>query len=106
MAKILGVASHYHDAAAALIVDGRVVAAADEERFSRVKHDSRFPRNAIEFCLAKGGISGNELDYAVFYENPKLKLDRILRMTLKHSPYSRDLFVAALRSYLTKWLES
>ena len=108
MAKILGVASHYHDAAAALIVDGRVVAAADEERFSRVKHDSRFPRNAIEFCLAKGGISGNELDYAVFYENPKLKLDRILRTTLKHSPYSRDLFVAALRSYLTNkyWIRT
>lgn len=67
---ILCISCYYHDAAAALIRDGQLVAAAEEERFSRVKHDLGLPVNAIRFCLERGGITGDDLDYLVFYENP------------------------------------
>src|SRR5581483_10309478 len=75
---ILGISCYYHDAAAALLKDGVLVAAAEEERFSRSKHVSGFPRQAIAFCLAQAGISAAELDYAVFYEKPLPKFERIL----------------------------
>ena len=78
MANVLGISCHYHDAAAALLVDGEIVACAEEERFSRLKHDQGFPENAILFCLAEAGLDRRDIDLAVFYENPKLKLDRIL----------------------------
>ncbi len=68
--NILGISCFYHDAAAALLVDGRLVAAAEEERFSRKKHDSDFPLRAIDFCLETGGITAGDLDYVVFYEKP------------------------------------
>ena len=64
---ILGISCYYHDAAAALLRDGRLVAAAEEERFSRIKHDYGFPKNAIQFCLDSGGIRGADLDYFVFF---------------------------------------
>lgn len=75
---ILGISCFYHDAAAALIKDGQIVAAAMEERFSRQKHDNNFPAKAIEFCLKQAGITGKDLDYAVFYEKPLQKFERIL----------------------------
>ena len=79
---ILGVSCFYHDAAAALLHDGDLVAASEEERFSRKKHDSGFPKHAIEFCLRQAGITAADLDYVVFYEKPLLKFDRILRSSL------------------------
>jgi predicted NodU family carbamoyl transferase len=76
--NILGISCFYHDAAAALVRDGELIAAAEEERFSRIKHDFGFPSRAIAFCLARGGIAPGELDYVVFYEKPFVKFERIL----------------------------
>lgn len=77
--KTLGLSFDYHDAAAALVVDGRLIAAETEERFTRVKHDARLPENAMAFCLAKAGLTPQALDCVVYYEQPIIKLDRILR---------------------------
>jgi predicted NodU family carbamoyl transferase len=78
MTAILGISAFYHDSAAALVVDGRIVAAAQEERFTRVKHDHRFPQNAIDYCLAEAGLEPAELDYVGFYDKPLLKFERLL----------------------------
>lgn len=78
VSKVLGISCYYHDAAAALVVNGKVVAAVEEERFSRRKHDSTFPAHSIEFCLQSTGIKPEELDLIVFYEQPLLKLERVL----------------------------
>ena len=75
---ILGISCFFHDGASAIINDGRVIAAAEEERFTRIKHDSGFPFNSIKFCLEKSGFSSKDLDHVIFYEKPLLKLDRIL----------------------------
>jgi len=83
---VLGISCHFHDAAAALLVDGRIAAAAEEERFSRVKHDARFPRHAIDFCLRQAGIAAADVDFAVFYEKPLLKFERILLTSLRTFP--------------------
>lgn len=88
---ILGVSGYYHDAGAALLRDGQLVAAAQEERFSRIKHDADFPRRAIQFCLQVAGISGRDLDYAVFHEKPLRKFNRIAASILQTVPHSRDL---------------
>ncbi len=76
--KILGISAYYHDSAACLVVDGEIVAAAQEERFTRRKHDPRFPRNAVDYCLEEAGIGPEELDLVAFYDKPLLKFDRIL----------------------------
>ena len=89
---ILGVSCYYHDAAAALLCDGQLVAAAEEERFSRIKHDYGFPTNAIQFCLREAKISGKDLDYVVFFEKPFRKLDRILASVLQCYPQSWKVF--------------
>ena len=75
---ILGLSCFYHDSAAALIVDGHIVAAAQEERFTRVKHDSRFPKHAIEYCLKEAGISTGDLTAVQYYEDPGKKFKRIV----------------------------
>ncbi|MCU0594665.1 MAG: hypothetical protein MUC98_04265, partial [Desulfobacterota bacterium] len=80
--KILGISCFYHDSAAALIVDGAIVAAAQEERFTRIKHDASFPRHAVDFCLKTAGIAPGGLDHVVFYEKPLLKFDRLLETYL------------------------
>jgi carbamoyltransferase len=85
---VLGISCHYHDAAAALLRDGVVVAAAEEERFSRRKHDARFPQQAIDFCLRQAGAAAADVDYAVFYEKPLLKFERILLTALRTFPRS------------------
>jgi carbamoyltransferase len=90
--NILGVSCYYHDAAAALLQNGQLIAAAEEERFSRIKHDSRFPRNAIRFCLDAGKLCGGDLDYVVFFEKPFRKLDRILTTVLQTYPKSWKVF--------------
>ena len=97
---ILGVSCYYHDAAAALLRDGQLIAAAQEERFSRVKHDFGFPRNAIRFCLETAGIRGSELDYVVFYEKPYRKFNRILASVLETYPHSWKLFREAASTWM------
>ena len=89
---ILGVSCYYHDAAAALLRDGQLIAAAEEERFSRIKHDFNFPANAIRFCLEQGQLAGKDLDYVVFFEKPFRKLDRILASVLQTYPQSWKVF--------------
>jgi len=87
--KILGISCFYHDSAAAIIEDGNIIAAAEEERFSRIKHDFGFPTHAIKFCLEKAGIDGGDLNWAVFYEKPFLKFERITLSSLAIVPYGR-----------------
>ena len=98
--KILGISCYYHDAAAALVDGGRVVAAAEEERFSRKKHDAGYPRLAIDFCLASGGITADDLDYVVFYEKPLVKFERILTSMLATFPRSIRAFPEAMTTWL------
>ena len=86
MKAILGLSAYYHDSAAALVVDGTIVAAAQEERFTRVKHDHRFPRNAIDYCLAEAGLNPGDIDHVVFYEKPFLKFERLLETYLAVAP--------------------
>ncbi len=93
---ILGISCYYHDAAAALIQDGRLVAAAQQERFSRRKHDPSFPAGAIDFCLRKAGIAAGDLDYVVFYEKPFPKVERIFSTALATFPRSLRVFREAL----------
>ena len=96
---ILGISCYYHDAAAAILRDGELIAAAEEERFTRKKHDFGFPEKAIEFCLHEAGITGRDLDYAVFYEKPLLKFERIILTTLQMFPQSSRVFREALISW-------
>ena len=79
---ILGISAYYHDSAACLVKDGEVISAAQEERFTRKKHDYDFPTNAINYCLNKSKISGKGLDYVTFYDKPFLKFERILETYL------------------------
>ena len=98
--RILGISCFYHDAAAAIIRDGVLIAAAEEERFSRIKHDFGFPRLAIQFCLEAAGCRSDELDYVVFYEKPLLKFERILLSSMATFPRSCGTFRQAMTSWL------
>ncbi len=98
MAKILGLSFGYHDAAAALMVDGKLIACMQEERFSRVKNDASYPRYAVEACLSQAGISAQELDQVIFYENIFLKADRVLRSASAHFPRAWKQFPKAIAS--------
>jgi len=98
--NILGISCFYHDAAAAIVRDGVLLAAAEEERFSRKKHDFGFPHLAIAFCLEKAGISAKDLDYVIFYEKPFLKFERIFLTQLQGFPGTLDTF----RRSMTNWL--
>ncbi len=106
--NILGVSCYYHDSAAALLQDGVLIAAADEERFSRKKHDHGYPQQAIDFCLAQGGITGADLDYVVFYEKPLHKFERILLSTLGTFPKSWGVFREAMVAWFDEklWIKS
>ncbi|NKQ35872.1 MAG: carbamoyltransferase [Chloroflexi bacterium] len=98
---ILGISCYYHDSAAALLHDGQLVAAAEEERFSRKKHDSGFPHQAIAFCLQTAGITAADLDYVAFYEKPLLKFERIIKMQLSTFPRSWRSFGEAMIAWLS-----
>ncbi|HVO23185.1 MAG TPA: carbamoyltransferase N-terminal domain-containing protein [Candidatus Margulisiibacteriota bacterium] len=98
--RILGISCFYHDAAAALIQDGQLVAAAEEERFSRKKHDSDFPRLAIRYCLEVAGLTASDLDYVIFYEKPFVKFERILTTSLQVVPKSWKVFGDAMTTWL------
>ena len=101
---ILGISSYYHDSAAALIADGKIVAAAQEERFSRIKHDSSFPIHAIQYCLNEAGICLEDLDQIVYYEKPYLKFDRLLETYLGFAPLGLRSFVNAMPNWLREKL--
>lgn len=98
--KILGISAHYHDAAAALVIDGLPVAAVQQERLSRRKNDAGFPLAAIEWCLEHGGVAPDELDAVVFYERPTLKFDRVLTSMLRSFPHSWRAFPKAMKNML------
>ena len=98
--RILGISAFYHDSAAALVVDGEIVAAAQEERFSRRKHDARFPRHALEYCLAQAGIGLDQVDLVAFYDKPFLKFERLLETYLAFAPRG----FASFRMAIPIWL--
>ena len=104
MTAILGISAFYHDSAAALIVDGKIVAAAQEERFTRKKHDHRFPVNAVEYCLNEAGMRPDDLDYVGFYDKPYLKFERLLETYLAYAPSGFPSFVRAMPLWLRQKL--
>src|SRR4051812_26214678 len=93
---VLGLSCYYHDASAAIVVDGRVIASADEERFTRVKHDSRLPVHAIRYCLEQAGIAASDLDGVAFYEKPLSKFHRMVHSARRYAPVDGDAFTAQL----------
>ncbi|OOZ42724.1 carbamoyltransferase family protein [Solemya elarraichensis gill symbiont] len=101
---ILGISAYYHDSAAALISDGTIIAAAQEERFTRKKHDARFPGNAISYCLKEAGISISQVDHVVFYDKPLIKFERLLETYLSYAPRGFRSFVAAMPIWLKEKL--
>ena len=101
---ILGISAYYHDSAAALLRDGELVAAAQEERFTRKKHDPSFPRNAIEYCLQEGGIDLHGVDRIVFYDKPLVKFERLLETYLSYAPNGIRSFIAAMPIWLKEKL--
>ncbi|MET0849576.1 MAG: carbamoyltransferase [Candidatus Rokuibacteriota bacterium] len=102
--RILGLSAFYHDSAAALVEDGRIVAAAQEERFSRRKHDARFPKHAIEYCLAEAGIRLDQVDHVAFYDKPFLKFERLLETYLAFAPRGFRSFSMAIPVWLKEKL--
>lgn len=97
---VLGISGYYHDSAAALLQDGKILAAAQEERFTRKKNDNRFPKNAIQFCLKEAGIKLEEVSLIVFYEKPLLKFNRLLKTYLAYAPRGYYSFAASIPSWL------
>jgi carbamoyltransferase len=102
--RILGISAYYHDSAAALVVDGRVVAAAQEERFTRRKHDPRFPAHAAAFCLEHAGLTADQVDHVVFYEKPFLKFERLLETYLALAPRGYRSFSMAMPLWIREKL--
>ncbi len=104
---ILGISAFYHDSAACIVRDGEVIAAAQEERFTRKRHDASFPKQAIQFCLKQANISAKELDYVAFYENSRLKMDRLMKTYLMYAPKGLGSFLRAMPLWIKEkfWLE-
>lgn len=102
--NILGISAYYHDSAAAILRDGIIVAAAQEERFTREKHNSRFPKNAISYCLAEARISITDIDRVVFYDKPLVKFERLLETYLSYAPHGLRSFIAAMPIWLKEKL--
>ena len=105
--NILGLSAFYHDSAACLVRDGEIIAAAQEERFTRKKHDASFPEHAVKYCLREGGLNVNELDYVTFYEKPFLKFDRILHTYLTYAPAGLKSFLMAIPLWIREriWMK-
>lgn len=104
LANIVGISAYYHDSAAALLRDGEIVAAAQEERFTRKKHDSSFPTNAVRYCLSEAGLSLSEVDQVVFYDKPLVKFERLLETYLSYAPRGLRSFIAAMPIWLKEKL--
>ena len=102
--RILGISAFYHDSAAALISNGAIVAAAQEERFSRKKHDARFPHHAVAYCLREAGVPLADLDYVVFYDKPFLKFERLLETYLAFAPRGLRSFRMAMPLWIREKL--
>src|SRR5690349_11117362 len=102
--KILGISCFYHDSAAALLVNGEVIAAAQEERFTRKRHDAEFPTKSIEFCLKEAGINASDLDYVAFYDKPFLKFERIIESALSAAPRGLPTFIKAIPIWMSQKL--
>ncbi len=102
--KILGISAFYHDSAACLIVDGEIIAAAQEERFTRVKHDHNFPVHAARYCLKEAGITAEQLDYVAFYDKPLLKFDRLLETYLDYAPSGFRSFLKSMPLWMKEKL--
>ncbi len=102
--NILGISAYYHDSAAALVVDGEIIAAAQEERFTRKKHDAGFPRHAIRYCLAEGNISVDRLDHIIFYDKPLIKFERLLETYFSFTPRGFKSFLASMPVWLREKL--
>ena len=98
--RVLGLSAFYHDSAAALVVDGEIVAAAQEERFTRIKHDHNFPNHAVAYCLDEGRLTVNDIDYVVFYDKPLLKFDRLLETYVEFAPQGLRSFMMAMPLWL------
>lgn len=98
--RILGISAFYHDSAAALIEDGRIIAAAQEERFTRKKYDNRYPVDAIAYCLAEAKIGHDEVDYVAFYDKPLLKFERLIKTYLAFAPRGFRSFREAMPVWL------
>ena len=101
---ILGLSAYYHDSAACLVKDGQIVAAAQEERFTRKKHDHAFPIHAIEYCLDAAGLAPEQLDYVGFYDKPLLKFERLLETYLAYAPQGFPSFLQAMPLWLRQKL--
>ena len=101
MAAILGLSAYYHDSAACLLVDGKIVAAAQEERFTRKKHDAEFPARAARYCLEAGGIAAAELDHVAFYDKPLLKFERLFETYLEYAPKGFTSFLKSMPLWIT-----
>ena len=104
MTAILGISAFYHDSAAALVIDGKIVAAAQEERFTRKKHDHRFPKHAIDYCLGEAGLTPGDLDHVGFYDKPFLKFERLLETYLAYAPVGFGSFLKAMPLWLREKL--
>ena len=104
MKKIIGISAFYHDSAAALVIDGEIIAAAQEERFTRIKHDAQFPINAIKYVISAGDIDVNEIDCIVFYEKPFLKFERLLETYVAKAPWGFNSFRKAMPIWLREKL--
>ncbi|HYX29552.1 MAG TPA: carbamoyltransferase [Pyrinomonadaceae bacterium] len=104
MSSILGISAFYHDSAACLVIDGEIVAAAQEERFTRIKHDHNFPTNAVRYCLQEAGLSADDLDYVGFYDKPLLKFDRLLETYLDYAPSGFRSFLKAMPLWMKEKL--
>ena len=101
---ILGISAYYHDSAAAIVGKNGIIAAAQEERFTRIKHDPSFPINAINYCLSEANIKVKDLDQIVFYEKPFLKFDRLLETYMGFAPIGLHSFVKAIPQWLKQKL--
>ena len=101
---ILGISAYYHDSAACLIYDGKIIAAAQEERFSRIKQDDSFPHQAIKYCVSEAGISPSEIENVVFYEKPFLKFERLLETYLAFAPRGFRSFAASMPIWIKEKL--
>src|SRR6186997_1818249 len=104
MTAILGISAFYHDSAAALVIDGEIIAAAQEERFTRKKADHEFPQNAVDYCLKEAGLSPEQLDYVGFYDKPLTKFERLLETYLAFAPAGYRSFREALPLWIKKKL--
>ena len=104
MVSILGISAFYHDSAACLVIDGEIVAAAQEERFTRIKHDHRFPLHAAHYCLSEANLTARELDYVGFYDKPLLKFDRLLETYLDYSPSGFSSFLKSMPLWMSEKL--